>query len=241
MHLILDFGNTRTKYFVFEKGYCIANHTFDNLQQGANYIKKSFPKLTQGVFVDVTDTHSEASLKKTFDKIEFKNLKSLKLPFTTLYQTPETLGADRIALVAAAVKKFPNRHCLIIDAGSCITYDLITEQHHYLGGAISPGITMRFKSLHHFTKKLPLLDTIEPNSQVWGESTHDSIQKGVTQGVLFEIEGQIQNYNNFFSPLTIILTGGDLQLLSKSLKNTIFAQPNFLAEGLDYLLDYNKN
>ncbi|MCL4160212.1 UNVERIFIED_CONTAM: hypothetical protein GTU68_064981, partial [Idotea baltica] len=162
------------------------------------------------------------------------------IPFKNLYSTPKTLGIDRIALVCASVEQFPDKNVLIIDAGTCITFDFITNKNHYLGGAISPGIRMRYKSLHKFTANLPLLDTKKPKKSI-GNSTANSMHSGVVQGVLFEIDGAIQKYKLKYPDLTVILTGGDTNFLSKQLKSSIFANSNFLLEGLNYLLQYNSH
>lgn len=240
MHLILDFGNTRAKFAVFDAGALCQTGDIDSLPTLENELIKNYPTLDQVVFVDVSGIQTKASIEQYFSLLKVFSMDDLELPFSSEYETPETLGQDRIALVAAAVAKFPNQNCLIIDAGSCITYDLLMTKNTYLGGSISPGIKMRFKSLHHFTGKLPLVSATQDTPRV-GKSTKTAIESGVIHGIVHEIEGQIHYFSKKINPLTVILTGGDAQLLSKSLKNTIFAESNFLAEGLDYLLNYNKN
>ena len=163
-----------------------------------------------------------------------------KIPFKNEYATPRTLGVDRIALVSAAAIKFPKENVLVIDAGSCITYDFLSATNTYLGGAISPGIKMRFKALHHFTDKLPLLEKKLPENWI-GDSTENSMQIGVIKGIQNEIEGYISLYKEKFKNLTVILTGGDADFLRDSLKNDIFADSNFLLEGLNYILEHNKD
>jgi len=162
----------------------------------------------------------------------------LKVPFKNSYKTPKTLGVDRIALVSASVDQFPDRNVLIIDAGTCITYDFKTNKNEYLGGAISPGVTLRYKALNNLTANLPLLVTSQPKSII-GDSTEESIHSGVIIGVLKEIDGLVEYYKENYQDLTVILTGGDANFLSNQLKNSIFANSNFLLEGLNFLLDYN--
>lgn len=162
----------------------------------------------------------------------------LNFPFKNLYKTPKTLGVDRLALVSASVKDYRNNNVLIIDAGTCITYDFINNKNEYLGGAISPGLFTRYKSLNNLTANLPLLKPRAPKHYV-GNSTKQAIHSGVVNGVLQEIDGVINQYNENYEDLTVILTGGDANFLSKQLKNTIFANSNFLLEGLNYLLEYN--
>uniref|UniRef100_UPI0030D97038 type III pantothenate kinase n=1 Tax=uncultured Salegentibacter sp. TaxID=259320 RepID=UPI0030D97038 len=146
---------------------------------------------------------------------------------------------DRLALVAAGALKYQNKNLLVIDAGTCITFDFKNDKNEYLGGAISPGLQMRLKALHNFTAKLPLVK-LEENITLIGDSTKNSILSGVLNGVAAELDGIIDRYKADYKYLTIILTGGDSQILSKRVKNGIFANPNFLLEGLNYILEFNK-
>ena len=143
-------------------------------------------------------------------------------------------------MVSASVQKYPYNNTLIIDAGTCITYDFVTNKNEYLGGAISPGIRMRYQSLNKLTAKLPLLETELPKDII-GNSTKNSIHSGVIFGVLKEIEGIIEVYVSKYKDLTVILTGGDANFLSKQLKSSIFANSNFLLEGLNFILQFNSN
>ena len=145
-----------------------------------------------------------------------------------------------MALVCASVRQFSDKNVLIIDAGTCITYDFINTDNEYLGGAISPGIRVRYKSLNNLTANLPLLESEMPKSII-GESTDESIHSGVIYGILNEIDGVIESYKLKFSDLTVILTGGDAKFLSKQLKSSIFANSNFLLEGLNFILQFNSN
>ncbi|MFA5300654.1 MAG: type III pantothenate kinase, partial [Lutibacter sp.] len=161
-----------------------------------------------------------------------------KVPFLNNYATPKTLGVDRIALVSSAFSNYPNKNVLIIDAGTCITYDFINHEGNYYGGAISPGIEMRYKALHVFTEKLPLLRP-ELMYQLVGDSTETSIHSGILNGVIGEIDSIVEKYRKKNTDLTVVLTGGDVNFLSNRLKNSIFANPNFLLEGLNTILTYN--
>ena len=162
------------------------------------------------------------------------------MPFNNLYKTPNTLGVDRIALVAAAVKQFPNTNVLIIDAGTCITFDFVDVNASYLGGAISPGIKMRYKALNKFTANLPLIDALELHDFI-GKNTEESIISGVLNGVKNEINGIIEDYYLKYLDLTVVLTGGDTNFLSKQLKSSIFANQNFLLQGLNEILKFNQH
>ncbi|MFZ3274966.1 MAG: type III pantothenate kinase, partial [Lutibacter sp.] len=161
-----------------------------------------------------------------------------KVPFVNKYATPKTLGVDRIALVSSAISKYPNKNVLIIDAGTCITYDFVNNEGNYFGGAISPGLQMRYKALNVFTENLPLLEPSEIVELI-GNSTETSIHSGIINGVINEIDGVIEQYRKKNTDLTIVLTGGDIKFLSNRLKNGIFANPNFLLEGLNTILTYN--
>ena len=152
-------------------------------------------------------------------------------------QTPTTLGIDRMVLAAGAVLQFPKSNRLIIDAGTCITYEFVTDKDEYLGGAISPGLLLRYKALNHYTAKLPLLAP-EDIDYLIGDQTDRSIHSGVINGITQEIEGIIAQYKLLYPDLKIILTGGDTLFLVKRLKNVIFANSNFLLESLNNLYQY---
>ncbi len=169
-------------------------------------------------------------------KITLVNHQS-EFPFQNLYETPTTLGIDRMVLASGSVLQFPNRPRLIIDAGTCITYDFVDQNDTYHGGAISPGITIRYQALHNFTARLPLLQMESPKDVV-GHSTSQSIHSGVVNGVAFEIDGFIDSYRSNHPNIIIILTGGDSDFLAKRLKNTIFANSNFLMESLNQTSQY---
>ena len=240
MNLIIDVGNTRVKFAVFQKEQLIVKQISQILDFKVNLqkLKTKFPKLKAAIISSV------GQLKNSEIELIEKDLKLLvlssgtKIPFKNKYATPKTLGVDRIALVSAAVKQFPEKNALIIDAGTCITYDFITSENSYLGGAISPGIRLRYKSLHNLTANLPLLKTDMPQTLI-GNSTEGSIHSGVIFGVVNEINGIVNTYTKKYTDLTVILTGGDTKMLSKQLKSSIFANSDFLLEGLNYILEFN--
>ncbi|MFC4723347.1 type III pantothenate kinase [Geojedonia litorea] len=242
MNLIIDIGNTLVKLAVFHqdnllhKLVCKPEDIITEVQK----LIDEFPKLKKGIISKVGKLKS-SELEKTKNQIELLELNSkLKLPFKNLYATPDTLGVDRIALVSASVKQFPFNNVLIIDTGTCITYDFISSKNEYFGGAISPGIRLRYYALHNLTANLPLLDTEMPNNLI-GDTTSSSIHSGVVFGVVKEIDGVIEEYQKKYSDLTVILTGGDANFLSNQLKNSIFANSNFLLEGLNFILEFNSD
>ncbi|WP_297794075.1 type III pantothenate kinase [uncultured Eudoraea sp.] len=241
MNLIVDEGNTNIKMAVFNGRTLIWQQKLEP-EDFPEEVKKVFKKYTAIEFAIVS---SVGSFNKKFIAVlsVFAEVHMLshasKIPFKNSYATPSTLGMDRIALATAAFYHNPDANTLVIDAGTCITYDVVNDYGEYLGGAISPGLRMRYTALHRQTSKLPWL---EPDDfiDIIGNSTEACIHSGVINGICNEIDGVIAQYKSRFEDLTVILTGGDTQILSKRLKNTIFAHSNFLLEGLNYLLDYNK-
>ena len=239
MNLIIDVGNTRIKAAVFENDTLLEVLIFDSnelLNKTDLFIKKY--TINHGLISSVKYI-AENTLNQLRSKVPFLVLdSSTKVPFKNLYKTPKTLGVDRIALVANAVDKFQEKNVLIIDAGTCITFDFVNKYKEYLGGAISLGVEMRYKSLHKYTSKLPLLDKKKPESFI-GRTTNENIHSGVINGVLNELNGVIEQYERENSFLTVVLTGGDTNFLAKQLKSSIFANPNFVLEGLNTILIYN--
>lgn len=240
MNLIIDVGNTRVKAAVFDDKTLVVFFVFKKTRiiSEIRKIIRSY-KIKRGIISSVA-TISEVKLKKLHQYVSLIALNfKTKVPFKNLYKTPKTLGVDRIALAAAAVQKYPNQNVLVIDAGTCITFDFITREGAYLGGAISPGIRLRYRSLHDYTAKLPLLETRELESFI-GDNTRNSIHAGVVNGICNEIDGIINQYTTKFKDLTVVLTGGDTYFLAKQLKSSIFATPNFVLEGLHTILIHNK-
>ena len=240
MNLIIDVGNTYVKLAVYSNNKLISKKigTPDNWVSVAKQILNFYSGITKGIISSVGRINQK-DISIISKQIKLINLSAdTKLPFKNKYGTPKTLGVDRIALVSASVEQFTDKNVLIIDAGTCITYDFITSENDYLGGAISPGIRTRYTSLNNLTANLPLLETKAPK-HIIGKSTADAIHSGIVNGILKEIDGTIQEYAKIYEDLTVILTGGDTKLLSKRLKSSIFANSNFLLEGLNYILEFN--
>jgi type III pantothenate kinase len=241
MILVIDVGNTQVKAAVFEQNTMLYKAIIP-YSEGKNEVKKIlkiFKKIKNIAVASVGKLDNEDFLPLNDEvKVHFISIES-KFPFQNLYATPNTLGIDRMILASGAVLQFPNKNRLVIDAGTCITYDFIDENNNYLGGAISPGIRLRYESLHNYTAKLPLLQKEIPKSII-GNSTIQSIHSGVINGIIMEINGfnntVLQQNDNFI----IILTGGDAEFLAERLKNTIFANPNFLLESLNQTFQFNQ-
>ena len=240
MNLIVDVGNTFVKFAIFKDDELIHKVSFELSEFRKQYksLKKDFPKFKQAIISSVGRLSKKQVdvIDDDFDVLLLSH--KTKLPFTNLYKTPKTLGVDRMALASASVNQFPDNNALIIDAGTCITYDFVTDKNEYLGGAISPGIRLRYEALHNLTANLPLLEKDQPKTII-GNSTKSSIHSGVVLGVVKEIDGVIDQYREKHQDLTVILTGGDANFLSNQLKNSIFANSNFLLEGLNFILDFN--
>ena len=239
MNLVIDIGNTKVKVAVFELDTIITAVVCEeiNLVKELKRISNQYA-IKRSIVSSVKDINEE--YHEELQKLPFLIILNTDtpLPFKNLYATPSTLGNDRIALAAAAVCIHPFKNTLVIDAGTCITYDFINAKNEYLGGAISPGIAMRYKSLHQYTGNLPLLSKNEEFNLIV-TSTSASIHSGVINGVICEIKGVIAQYERDFGDLTIVLTGGDTKFLFKQLKNSIFANQNFLLSGLNKILTFN--
>ncbi len=241
MNLIIDAGNTSVKLAAFNQGRLLQQLQLPNadLLKGVDELIDMFPGIKYGI-VSAVSFLEEDQLKAIDLKIDLYRVNhQLPLPFNNHYASPDTLGADRIGLIAAAVLHYPDKNTLVIDAGTCITYDMITDENNYLGGAISPGLHMRYQAISHFTDRLPDLQPADYPDLI-GDSTNNSIHSGVINGLCREIDGVIEQYESRYELLTVILTGGDALFLSKRLKKAIFAHSNFLLEGLNFLLEYNK-
>lgn len=242
MNLIIDIGNTKIKAAVFEQDTLKLKEVinYDDWQIAIESILKKNATIQNIVVSSVSKIGKEAFSFLNSNYNLFFISRDMKFPFVNLYETPNTLGIDRMVLATGAVLRFPKTNRLVVDAGTCVTYDFIDENDNYLGGAISPGIRLRYEALHNYTAKLPLL-TKENTSSSTGKSTEQSIHSGVVNGLTFELEGFINSYSENNKNFIIILTGGDADFLAKRLKNTIFANSNFLLESLNQLFQYNHN
>ncbi len=238
MKLIIDIGNSFSKIGIFEGKKLIDFANINNLQVEdiASFINKQ--EITAAIISSVVFHSKKINhfLEEKFFFIELDH--KTPIPIQNLYKTPQTLGKDRLAAVIGANSLFPKENVLVIDAGTCIKYDFISERKEYLGGAISPGVNMRFKSLNDHTEKLPLLKPKLISSLI-GTTTEESILSGVINGIATEIDGIINQYKERYHTLKIILSGGDTIYFDKKLKNSIFAVSNIVLLGLNEILDYN--
>ncbi|MGE0562392.1 MAG: type III pantothenate kinase [Flavobacteriales bacterium] len=240
MNLVVDIGNTLAKLAVFSKNELIFNKNYESLTvQDAQNLLNQF-NIVNSIISNVRNNSVELENLLNEHSNFYQLNEHTNLPFKNLYATPTTLGKDRMALMAAACNLFPKQNVLVIDIGTCITYDVVDSDKHYLGGAISPGLNLRLKALNQFTGKLPLVEFSENEKpELVGNTTINSIKSGVYYGVKTELEGIIASYNKQYETIQIVLTGGNAEMFDLESKNRIFADKFFLLKGLNEILEYN--
>lgn len=229
--LCLDFGNTRMKAALFDEDILKEIFVFKNdfVQELKSILQTHQP--THSILSSVINhPHEIEELLQSQTHFHKLNNES-KLPFTIPVGKPETVGADRLAIAAACVFLFPGKNNLAIGLGSCITYNFINQSYELIGGSISPGMEMRFKAMHHFTAKLPLVEA-HWNVPLIGYDTKTNLQSGVVLGMSKEMDGMIDAYNEKFGNFNAVLTGGDIGIVEPHLKNKIFADPDLIFKGL---------
>ena len=236
--LCFDFGNTRKKVAVFKESEILETIILkdDKAVTIAELLVKFKPQHTILSSVIIHDPSIETLLA---EKSRFHKLSAAtKINFTIPVGKPETIGADRLALIAAAVHFYPKKNNLIIGLGSCITYNFVNQYHQFLGGGISPGMDMRFKAMHDFTALLPL-EKETWNYPLIGYDTRTNLQSGVLHGMAAEIDGITEKYGLKYSNFNVVLTGGNSSYFAGQLKTRIFADHNFLFKGLYALSQLN--
>ncbi len=233
MQLILDIGNTAIKAAWFRGHELLEIRTVNEARQLPPDYFNHPGKPDQIMVASVREV--DPDFLNSFYVPMHHLSGSTKLPFENQYTTPQTLGSDRIANAAGAWSRFPGKNVLVIDCGTCIKYDLMLAEGVYAGGSISPGLVMRYKALHNYTGKLPLLDPAN-EAHLTGKSTAESIHSGVINGMIAEIDGIIARYNKLYPGIECILTGGNHTLFYGKLKSRIFAAPALTLEGLNTIL-----
>lgn len=238
MNLIIDQGNTATKIGFFEKDKLIRKEIFRkaDTDQIVKWLKEN--NFSGASIIVSTVVEDALNLTELNPANYFELTGATSVPLTIKYKTPETLGKDRLANAVGAWKLNPGNNSLVVDFGTCVKYDLVNSDGYYLGGAISPGYSMRYLSLNKFTDRLPLLDPVKESSEI-GRDTNSSIHAGVRTGLIHEINGFIDRYSLDFADLTIFMTGGDLDYFDKAFKNPIFANPDLTLIGLNEILQHN--
>ena len=238
MKLIIDIGNTAVKVALFEDKNLISASVLNDCTLQNILVFVGEQTISNAIISSVKSFNTDIEQIIKHFNAHFLNEKT-PLPIIIDYKTPNTLGNDRIAAVIGAFCLFPNQDVLVLDAGTCLTIDFINKEKSYKGGRISPGITMRYRALNQFTSNLPLCEFSE-SSMVIGDDTNSSIVSGVQQGILSEVQEIINIYKMKNKDTVIAVTGGDCFFFEKELKNSIFANPFLVMEGLNEILDYNE-
>ncbi len=236
MNLVIDIGNTQLKYGLFDQGHHVF-HEAVSASEWRSLEQKLSSYLIDAVIISTVAGFPEgllSFLKTIADPIVLDE--KLPVPILNAYASPQTLGRDRLANACAALALFPGEPVLIIDAGTCLKFDFVDEDETYHGGAISPGLYMRFRALHSDTIQLPLLEPVAHPALI-GRDTRSSILSGVVNGMIAEIDGVAEQYQLLYPRLRLVMTGGDAGFFLNQLKSRIFAAPNLTLIGLNAILD----
>jgi len=244
-NLVIDIGNTFTKALVFFDDqiiYSERKESFSTVETEKLIVEYQVQKVIVSSVREKSDTETKQIAGVPVIYFNYKT----NIPILNQYKTPDTLGVDRLAGVIGAKRIYPKKAVLVIDFGSCITFDFVNRESEYFGGAISPGLRMRFKAMHQFTGKLPEIndyESIRDFDALFGTKTTEALQAGVVNGILFEVEGYIKKYNENNIDLKVILCGGDASFFDTRLKNSIFAhqiltEPNLVPIGLNTVVRY---
>ena len=241
MNLVIDIGNTIAKIAVFRDGSIVeifydSNQTLEQLPD----ICAKYP-IDKAIVATVIDLGERVLAQLAHLPVPLLWLdEKTPLPVENLYETPQTLGYDRMAAVVGANEQFPGKDILVVDAGTCITYEFIDAAGRYHGGNISPGVQMRFKALHEFTGRLPLV-VREGRRLPLGKDTDTAMREGVLKGMEYEISGYITTMKHKYPELLVFLTGGDDFSFDTNLKSIIFADRFLVLKGVNRILNYNND
>ncbi len=239
LNLIIDIGNTMAKVALFDNNDIVEVLTESNYSLGCLAELCARYPIEQGIVATVIDLNEQVltDLAALSFPLLWLNHQT-PLPVVNLYETPETLGYDRMAAVVGANEQFPDKDILVVDAGTCITYEFIDSKGQYHGGNISPGMQMRFKALHQFTGRLPLIDS-NGRKLPMGRDTETAMRAGVLKGIEYEISGYIESMKHKYPELLVFLTGGDEFSFETNVKSVIFADRFLVLKGLNRILNYN--
>ncbi|MBR6116613.1 MAG: type III pantothenate kinase [Paludibacteraceae bacterium] len=248
MNLCIDQGNSRTKVALVEEGRITHHFIYRSFSSADVERLCSLYPVSDSIISSVVNI--EPAVVNTLNRLSRRFVlfdHQTPVPITNLYDTPETLGQDRLAAAVGAKALCPNENLLIIDAGSAITYDFVSAEGEYMGGNIAPGLKMRFTMLQRMTKKLPLVDADENELlPLFGRNTRDAIAAGVIRGVAYEVKGYMRTLKHQVPHFETYLTGGHANYIlrnvrdSKREKRTIRHEPNLVLIGLNEILEYNK-
>jgi len=236
LKLVVDIGNTCAKLALFDKKKLTKHEIIPKLSLEKTIKFCGDNKIESSIFSSVVSLcESDYQIINFFDGLLFNN--KTPVPIESNYKSE--IGSDRLSAVIGANYLFPNKDIWVFDAGTCLTADFITKDKVHEGGRISPGIEMRYKSLHSFTSKLPSL-SLEPNSIFKGNNTNESIISGVQQGILAEVRALISDFRKYNNDFVVVFTGGNSSFFEKELKSSIFADQFLVLKGLNEILDYNE-
>lgn len=238
MNLAIDIGNSLAKAAVIDNSQVVDVFKCETITTRyiSSVILKAYPAVKNAIITSTRECDSELEdyLRKTLRRVVVFD-HSTPVPIKNLYATPETLGLDRLAAAVGAKALYPGENVMVVDFGTAITIDVVTASGEFRGGNISPGASSRFRALHEFTGRLPLLSLGEDVSLV-GKTTAEAISNGVVNGIVFEIEGYIARLSKEYTDLRIIFTGGDGIFFAKRFKNPIFASSDLVLYGLNEIL-----
>lgn len=238
MNLVIDFGNSTQKMALFDDGQqCdFLLQKVITIEDIVNFVGQH--KINKVILSTVISVEKQLLkyLQTHFDFIVFDS--QTPIPLNNKYQSKATLGSDRLACAVAAHCLCPQNNVLVLQMGTCITMDFVSQEGEYIGGSIAPGMQMRFQALHNFSAQLPKVDYRSLTTFV-GTTTEESILSGVINGISAECNGMINQYKEKYANLKIIFTGGDAKLFENSIKNEIFAYSNLVLIGLNQILMYN--
>jgi type III pantothenate kinase len=240
LNLIIDIGNTKIKASLFFGQKFMSSKTSDQVDtEFAREILAEHKNIDKAIISSVRE-YPGTLIKLLESKLKhvFFFDSNLSVPIENLYESKNTLGYDRLAACIGAIAKNPNQNILVIDAGTAITFDFVNKNNQYIGGCISPGLSMRYKALNHFTKKLPLLSVSE-DYQLIGKNTNQAITGGVQNGIVFEVDSYINRLNDKYPELKVVITGGDAPFLHKNIVSNTDWEPGILAFGLNHILEFN--
>jgi type III pantothenate kinase len=243
MNLVVDIGNTRTKIAFFENNTLVEKAILENGTLGELSTAIS-GQTVKGAILSITGKDTEGVenyLNQHFRFVKFDH--TTPIPIKNKYKTPETLGKDRLAAVIAAKMMFPKDNCLVIDGGTCLTYNFVTANNLFIGGNITPGLTMRLKAMHHFTAKLPEVARNTEGVEILdmiGTTTETAMRIGAQVGILAEVEGFVERFIRNFGKTKVILTGGDGEYLMKHVAlSERYFERNLVLQGLNQILNFN--
>lgn len=236
MNLAIDIGNTRVKLASFEADQLVQKWNWPELEM------KQFAEVFENQKFDYIVLSTVRDLGKDFDLSDYGKLIVLDhetlIPIKNLYKTPKTLGKDRLAAIIGAWSLFENQASLVIDSGTCVTYDFINKDGDYLGGNIAPGVELRYRAMDEFTANLPLVSRKETNSLL-GYDTESALVNGGLLGVIFEIDTYVRRLESIYGNINVIITGGDAEAFGDKLEKQIFVSPNLVLIGLNEIAKHD--